>query len=261
MISHYRTAIAGAICLIAASACGNAQPGGATDSAAEADTPRILLFSLATGWVHDSIPAGVEALTALGEREGYSVVNTEDPAIFNEDDLAGFDAIIFLNSTTGREMENEWFVGERRDALQDFVRAGKGIVGIHGASDSHYNWDWYGDMIGGYFERHPEGTPTGELSVVNDSHPATTHMDPVFSRTDEWYWIADFDPSVDLLVTLDPESIGEPDGADKPISWSQEFDGGRIFYTSMGHTIETYSDPVFLDHIAGGIDWVLAGTE
>jgi len=261
MIIDFKSAVAGAICLVAASACGNSEPGTGAASGADADTPQILLFSLATGWVHDSIPAGVEALTALGEREGYSVINSEDPAIFNDEDLAEFDAIIFLNSTTGKEVENEWFVAERREALQDFVRAGKGIVGIHGASDSHYSWDWYGDMIGGYFERHPEGTPTGELSVVNAGHPSTTHMDPVFSRTDEWYWIADFEPSVNLLVTLDPESIGEPAGEEKPISWSQDFDGGRVFYTSMGHTIDTYSDPVFLDHVAGGMAWVLGEAE
>lgn len=261
MISRYTTALAGALCLVAASACGNAEPDSAADGVADADTQQILLFSYSTGWRHDSIPAGVEALTALGEREGYSVINSEDPAIFNDEDLARFDAIIFLNSTTGKDVENEWFTGERRDALQDFVRAGKGVAGIHGASDSHYSWDWYGDMIGGYFERHPQGTPTGELTVVNADHPATSHMEPVFSRTDEWYWIVDFDPSVDLLVTLDPESIGEPEGDEKPISWSHEFDGGRVFYTSMGHTIETYSDPVFLDHVAGGIAWVLDEAE
>lgn len=223
---------------------------------APSDAPAILIFSHTTGWRHASIETGIAALTALAEDKGYSVEASEDPDIFSRETLADFDALILLNSTTGHDGE-QWFNGPRGEALQAYLHDGNAVVAVHGAADSHYDWPWYGQMIGGYFERHPEGTPTGELAVTNANHPSTEPLPAVFSRTDEWYWIKDFTVPEGLLITLDPASIGEGDGPAKPVSWAHEFEGGRVFYTSMGHTSETYSDPLFLAHLGGGLDWAL----
>lgn len=223
-----------------------------------ADPPKVLVFHMTTGYRHASIDAGVPALKALGAREKIQVESSDDPSVFNADALKAYRAIIFLNTTTQpKNPESEWLVGQRRDALQAFVRRGGGVVGIHAATDSHYGWDWYGRLMGARFARHPPGTPTGKLTVVDPKHPAIGKLPDSFSITDEWYDFDDYDPTARLLVTLDPASIGEKDVNPNPISWVKTFEGGRVFYTAMGHTPESFSDPLVLSHIAAGLKWTL----
>lgn len=221
-------------------------------------SPRVLLFSHSTGYRHASIEPGIAAIKALGQREKIEMVASEDPAVFSAEGLKDFDAIILLSTSTDpKKPESEWFVGPRRDALQAFVRSGGGVVGIHAASDSHYHWPWYIKMIGAHFARHPEGTPEGEIHVADPNHESTKSLPESVRRVDEWYYFDDYDPRAHLLVTLDPASIGEKDVNPNPVSWAHEFEGGRVFYTAMGHTAESYSDPNFLTHLAGGLKWVM----
>src|SRR5690606_7028948 len=159
---------------------------------------------------HQSIPAAVEALQALATRQGYDVETSEDPEIFAADKLAAFDALVLLNNSTDpKKPESEWLVGAKREALQGFLRDGKGVIALHAAADSHYHWDWYGQMIGGYFQFHPKGTPKGVVTVVDAKHPATARLPKTLERQDEWYYYKDFDPTVKVLITIDPKSIGE----------------------------------------------------
>ena len=226
--------------------------------ATAAEQPKVLVFHLATGFRHDSIDAGVPALKALGEREKIRIEASDDPNIFNTEALKGFKAIIFLNTTTQpKKPESEWLAGDRQAALQAFVRRGGGIVGIHAAADSHYGWAWYGRLMGARFAKHPAGTPTGSLTVVERKHQTTAGMPETFKRADEWYYFDDYDPTVRVLVTLDPASIKQKDANPNPISWVKEFEGGRVFYTAMGHTPESFSDPLVLKHIASGLKWTM----
>ncbi|MEO6359845.1 MAG: ThuA domain-containing protein [Sphingomicrobium sp.] len=219
---------------------------------------RVLLFTHTTGYRHASIDPGSEAIIKLGKAQHISVVRTEDPDVFSTSGLKAYDAIIFLSTTTDpKKLESEWFEGDRRTALQAFVHRGGGIVGIHGASDSHYGWPWYQRMIGGHFARHPQGTPTGTVKVVDRLHPSTRGLPAKMTRTDEWYYFDDYNPEMNLLITLDPQSIGEKDANPNPVSWSHNFEGGRVFYTAMGHTNECFIDANFLKHLAGGLNWVL----
>ncbi|HEX8669385.1 MAG TPA: ThuA domain-containing protein [Allosphingosinicella sp.] len=227
-------------------------------AAAPASQPRVLLYSGSTGYRHASIEPGVAAIKALGAREKIVIVHSEDPSVFTDANLRGFQAIIFLSTSTDpKKPESEWFQGARRDALQAFVHRGGGIVGIHAASDSHYNWPWYGKMIGGHFARHPQGTPEGVIKIVDRKHAATKGLPATVRRVDEWYYFDDYDPEAHLLVSLDPATIGEKDANPNPVSWAKEFEGGRVFYTAMGHTNETYTERNFLNHLAGGLRWVM----
>jgi uncharacterized protein len=228
---------------------------------ADAATPkRLLLYSGTTGYRHASIEPGIEALKALATREGFAVDATEDPNVFTADKLKSYSVILFLSTTTNpKDPASEWFVGERREALQGFVRAGKGIVGIHAAADSHYHWPWFIQLMGGAFERHPKGTPAGVLTVQDTKHLSTRGLAKTIPHTDEWYYYKDYNPRMQLLITVDPASIGEADANPNPISWAHEFEGGRVFYTGLGHTPETYREEFFLKHVAGGLRWA-AGT-
>jgi type 1 glutamine amidotransferase len=220
---------------------------------ATADTDgAILIYSGTTGYRHESIPAGIAAVTAIAKKRGLSVEASEDPNVFSAENLKRFRAIVLLSCTTDpKNPGSEWLTGSRRDALQQFVRSGGGILAIHAAADSHYHWPWYGKLIGGHFARHPQGTPTGTIRTLATGETR--------SRTDEWYYFDDWDPTSHLLVTLDPQSIGEKDVNPNPMSWTRKVEGGRVFYTAMGHTTESYSEPWFLDHLATGLDWVLGG--
>lgn len=227
-------------------------------SPAAAAQKKVLLFSHSTGYRHASIEPGVAALKQLGQQKKLDVVASEDPNVFSEAGLKGVDAIIFLSTSTDpKKPESEWFQGARRTALQNFVRRGGGVVAIHAASDSHYHWDWYQRMIGGHFASHPEGTPEGEIHVEDRNHPSTAKLPARVKRVDEWYYFDDYNPKMKLLVTLDPKSIGQKDVNPNPVSWAHEYEGGRVFYTAMGHTPESFRETNFLEHIAGGLTWVM----
>ena len=223
-----------------------AMPAGAANRGA------ILIYSGTTGYRHESIPAGVSAVTNLARKRGLAVEATEDPRVFSADRLKRFRAIVLLSCTTDpKKPESEWLTGSRRAALQQFVRRGGGVLAIHAAADSHYHWPWYGKLIGGHFARHPSGTPTGTIR--------STATGETRRRTDEWYYFDDYDPTSRLLVTLDPASIGEKDVNPNPVSWARKVEGGRVFYTAMGHTTASYSEPWFLKHVGAGLDWVVGG--
>ena len=219
----------------------------------------ILIYSGTTGYRHDSIPAGIRAISNLAAAQrGLRVVASEDPSVFSAASLKRFKAIVLLSCTTDpKNPASEWLVGDRRAALQQFVRNGGGVLAIHAAADSHYSWPWYSRLIGGHFARHPQGTPKGNVTVVAPGDPAVQGLPRTISRVDEWYYFEDYDPVSKVLVTLDPQSIGEKDINPNPVAWTREINSGRVFYTAMGHTAESYAEKNFLNHLAGGLAWVL----
>jgi len=230
-------------------------------TAAAKDKARVLVYSGSTGYRHASIPAADAAIKALAEKAGYVVDVTEDPEVFTAENLGKYRALVLVsNSTDPKKPESEWFVGPKLDALQGFLKAGKGVIGLHAAADSHYHTGWYGQMIGGYFERHPKGTPKGVVTVVDARHPATAKLPKTLERNDEWYYYKDFDPTVRVLVTIDPKSIGESGEADvnpNPLVWCHEFGGGRVLYSALGHTDESWSEPYMTHLMTGALAWAV----
>lgn len=211
---------------------------------------RVLVFSRTTGFRHASIPTGIEAVRALGVARGFEVEATEDPAAFAPGTLSRFDVVMFLN-TTGDVLDEP-----QQAAFASFIRAGGGFVGVHSAADTEYAWPWYGALMGAYFKSHP-AIQQATVSVADPSHPSTAALPPTIVRTDEWY---DFQslpaPPIIVLLTIDEASYtGGTMGAPHPIAWYHAFEGGRAWYTAMGHTAGTYGEPIFLEHLAGGIRW------
>lgn len=227
--------------------------------AAANGTASVLIFSHTTGFRHDSIEPAVAAIGREATVRGYRVVTSEDPALFDDPArLRAFGTIVLVSTTTKpAEPGSEWLTGARRDAFQAYVRGGGGVVGIHGAADSHYGWDWYGRMIGARFARHPAGTPRGALTRADLDHPSIRALPRSFDLIDEWYWFDDLDPRLRPLLMLDPASIGEKGANPRPLAWAHAFEGGRVFYTALGHTVAAWSDPRVVDHVMGGIDWTI----
>lgn len=213
--------------------------------------PKVLVFSKTAGFRHESIPDGIKAIRALGDSNRFSVEATEDAALFHPDTLKRFSAIIFL-SPTG-DVLNE----AQQNALQQYIRNGGGYAGIHAATDCEYEWSWYGQMAGGYFNSHPH-QQKAKIIVTDHKHISTAHLPEIWERKDEWYDYKTFNPSVKILMKLDEGSYkGGRMGKEHPIAWYHEFEGGRVWYTGLGHTKESYTEPAFLKHILGGIQYAM----
>lgn len=211
----------------------------------------MLLFSKTVGFRHGSIGVGIAAVTKLGAQHGFVVDATEKSNAFTDDNLARYDVVLFL-STTGNVLNDT-----QQAAFRRFIAAGGAYVGVHAAADTEYDWPWYGQLVGAYFDGHPP-VQQATLRVVDASHPATRSLPPAWNRTDEWYDYRSIDPGINVLIEIDEASYkGAKTGAPHPMAWYREYGGGRTFYTGGGHTEDSWADPAFLEHLAGGIMWAL----
>ncbi|RPF79502.1 MAG: carbohydrate-binding protein [Rhodothermaceae bacterium TMED105] len=235
-----------ALCILFASAVGaSAQT---SELSSQVHSFDVLVFSKTAGYRHASIEKGIEAIQQLGLDNGFNVDATEDASAFTTDNLQNYAAIIFL-CTTGDVLNLE-----QQSAFQSYIQQGGGFVGIHAASDTEYSWPWYGELVGAYFDSHPE-IQQATIEVADRVHPSTSHLPEYWIRTDEWYNYSE-NPrgDVHVLATLDEATYsGGSMGHDHPFAWMHEFEGGRSWYTGGGHTEESYSEPDFLQHILGGI--------
>jgi glucose/arabinose dehydrogenase/type 1 glutamine amidotransferase len=230
--------------------------GGAVEAAAQPDevgaqhaTASVLVFSKTAGFRHDSIPAGIAAIEKLGVDDHFAVESTEDAGAFTDANLARFDAVVWL-STTGDVLNPD-----QQGAFERYIAAGGGYAGVHAASDTEYDWPFYGDLVGAYFNSHPN-IQQATVNVEDRQHPSTAELPYQWSRTDEWYnYRANPRQDVHVLAALDEGSYSPGTGAmgDHPIAWCHTISGGRSWYTGGGHTKESFTEPEFLKHLSGGI--------
>ncbi len=219
-------------------------------SPAQAAEPtfKVLVFSKTAAFRHSSIPNGIAMVQQLGAENNFAVDATEDAAAFTFDNLKQYKAVIWL-STTGNVLNDA-----QQAEFEKYIRAGGGYVGIHAASDTEYEWPWYGKLVGAYFKSHP-AIQQAAITVADRVHPSTKDLPKTWPRTDEWY---DYQTNprgkVHVLATLDENSYsGGEMGFDHPIAWCQDYDGGRAWYTGGGHTEESYDEPRFRRHVLSGI--------
>ena len=233
-------------------------------SAARAEQFTALLFTKTAGWHHESTHQGVTAVRALGDLHDFKVFWTENAdLVFTDEGLKKFNVIIFL-STTGDVLN-----AEQQAVFERYVKAGGGFVGIHAAADTEYDWPFYTKMVGHMFHIHP-AVQTATLKVEDYNFPGMDRFPKRFLATEEWYeYDASRSNKLHYLLTVD-ETTYKPEadwGAKKgkgmgkfhPIAWYQEYDGGRAFYTGLGHLPATYSDANFMHHVYGGIYWAATG--
>ncbi|KAB8166332.1 carbohydrate-binding protein [Streptomyces sp. 3MP-14] len=229
----------------------------ADDVEAAADF-RALVFTRAVGYVHDSIPAGIQMLEEEAAENNFEVVQTDDPTVFNDEELATYDVVVMLQNSG-----MIWETDEQRAAVQTYVQNGGGIAAIHNTLDMgiEEEFPWWDDLVNGgtHMPSHSPGVLQGTAHVADHAHPSTAGLPEVWEREEEWY---NFDPNprgeVHVLVTADESTYdpgGDAMGPDHPISWCREAEGGQVWATAMGHDAASYTEEAFRDHVVGGIKW------
>jgi type 1 glutamine amidotransferase len=231
-------------------------------------SPAILVFSKTNSFRHkEGITGGTRALQSIAARHEWGMFLTENGAVFNERDLARFDAVVFLNASG--DVLND----EQELAFQSWLQAGGGWLGIHSAGDdSHLAWQWYrAKLIGATFTAHIMGPQFQRATVVleNHHHPVLRGLPDIWEHEDEWYsW--EQSPRVEgftILATLDEDSytpvqkfMGKERDlrmGDHPVVWSNCIGEGRSVYTAMGHKAEAFERPRFRQLITNALTWLI----
>jgi type 1 glutamine amidotransferase len=211
--------------------------------------PTVLIYAKTKAYHHDCIEPGSIALQSYFSQQGVNSTFTTDSSFFNTEKLNEFDAVLFFQ-TTGNVLDSI-----QQIAFEKYIRSGKGFVGIHAASDTEYDWPWYGKLVGAYFSSHPD-IQTAALQKTDTSHMSCKHLPARWTRTDEWYNFKEVPKDVDVLLAIDEATYdGGTMGENHPMSWCHLYDGGRSFYTALGHTVESYKDTMFLEHVLQGVKW------
>jgi len=224
---------------------------------------KALLVTTTRGWHHESLHYGVVAIKELAVKNFFDVVLFENPNGFTDKYLEQFQVVIFLNTT------GDIFDSAQQKVMERFIQAGKGFVGIHSASDTEYDWDWYTKLVGRMFHIHP-AVQTAVLKIIDPGFPGLQGFSGNKLWTDEWY---EFGPEkvsgLNNILAVDestydpkadwPEKKGVGMGKLHPVAWYHNYDGGRSFYTALGHIPAIYSDAAFLNHLYAGIFWAATG--
>jgi uncharacterized protein len=209
-------------------------------------------------YVHDNIAASAAAIQKLGKEHHFDVDVSDSPSVFTEETLKKYKALVFDN-TNNEIFDNE----DQKTAFQKYIRAGGGFVGIHSASGSMRKWPWFWSLLGGKFKRHPKLQPF-TVFVKDRADISTAHLPETFIWTDEFYYVDNMPAGLHVLLAGDLKTLQDPEkdkfpgkefGDEFPLAWRHEFEGGRAWYTALGHQKEHYSDPRLMQHILGGILW------
>jgi len=223
---------------------------------AERPLERILYFTHSAGYRHDVIPLSKAILTQLGSNSGvFEVTATEDTSEFSTENLKRYAAVMFY--TTGELPMS----GAQKTALFDFVRSGRGFLGVHSATDTFYTWPDYLDLVGGYFNGHPWHQAV-TIEVVDPGDPVVAFLGNFLQIEDEIYQISDFDyRGSHVLLRLDPSSVdlGKTGVHQRfygwPLAWKRFYGQGRVFYTALGHEASVWQDRRYQRMLTNAILW------
>ena len=216
----------------------------------------ILVFSKTMGFRHASISSGLKMIFDKSKQENWIITATEDASLLRQDLLDRTDVAVFLNPTGDAVCE----AGQQ--AFENFIKSGKGFVGIHAAADCEYDWPFYAELVGAHFKTHP---PAQKATVIfeNYDHPAMIPFKEkqTYTTVDEWYTFRK-NPreKVHVLARLDESTIKKSKNddwkmGDHPLIWWNEIQNARSFYTGFGHTHEAFQDPLIIEHITNAINW------
>lgn len=213
-----------------------------------AQEKNVLVFHKTEGFYHESIPKGIETIQEFGKEHNFNVEETKHSENFTSNTLKKYSLVIFLN-TTGDVLNLQ-----QQNAFENFINTGGSYFGIHAATDTEYDWPWYGKLAGAYFKSHPK-IAKAQITVKTPEHPTVSHLPKTWIRVDEWYNFKNINPEITVLLNLEEGTYqGGENGKDHPIAWYRKLDSGGIsIYTAGGHTDEAYDEPEFREHILQSI--------
>jgi type 1 glutamine amidotransferase len=233
----------------------------------------VLIIGQTKGYEHDSISPAMAAIYNLGKESGlWDTTLRTDTELLTKKDLKNnaknlnyFDVLIFASTTGELEMD----ASQKQDMLSFIKEDGKGFVGIHAALDTNYTWPEYGVMIGGWFDQHPWMTFNAPIINEDPDFPAVRHLPKAFVKYDEIYQPKNWSRSeVNVLLSLDPTKLDYANNPrihredhDFPVAWSKMYGKGRVFYSTLGHTEESWDDPDIRTMYFEAIKWALGMTE
>jgi len=218
------------------------------------------MITHSAGFKHDYLPTAQKVVKSLGEQTGFfNAITTDNCTVLNEEELSKFDAILF---TTSGELP---ISDKNKTDLINSIKAGKGFIGVHNATDTLYKFPAYGEMIGGYFNGHP-WTQEVVVKVEDRNHPSTRHLPPSFKVKEEIYTYRDWSrDKTHTLISLDNKSVdiskGNREDHDYSLCWCHKYGDGRVFYTGFGHFIELWNESWFQTHLLNGILWAMKSIE
>ncbi len=220
---------------------------------------RVLVYTKnGKGYVHTNIPSAVQAIREMGKQHGFGVDVADTPTVFTEANLRKYTALVFTSTN------NDVFdTDEQKVALMRYVQAGGGFVGIHSVTGTERKWEWFKRLVGGTFVRHAKHQKFKQV-IVDKSHPSTAGIPEGWENADECYYVTTINPDLRVVLAHDLTTVNDAEkptwfGNSYPSAWYHEWDGGRQFYTALGHDGTMYSDPIFRNHILGGLKWVVSG--
>lgn len=225
-----------------------------------ADKHVLIYTKNGKGYIHDNIAASVACLEKICTQNNWTYEVSDDASIFTAEKIKTFDVLIFSNTN------NEAFDSDRqRQVFKEYIQNGGAFVGIHSAGSSEPQWPWFWANLGGKFVRHPALQPF-EIKIVDKTHPSTAHLGEIWQWQDECYFMDELNPGIRVLIAADLRTVEDKEketypgsvfGDYFPLAWCQRFDGGRQWYTALGHKIEHYQDSDYVKHLEGGIRWAL----
>ena len=217
-------------------------------------TKSILIFSKTNGYRHESIETGQEALKTIATKNNWQTELTEDSTAFNTENLSKFAAVIFL-STTGDVLGTQ-----EEAAFEKYITEGGAFFGIHAAADTEYDWAFYNQLVGAYFESHPNDPNVREATVIckDKTHSCSQHLPEKWVRSDEWYNYKSIQSNLKILLELDETTYeGGTNGDFHPIAWYHDQGKGRAIYTGGGHTKESFNEDLFTQHLEGAMKYAV----
>ena len=230
---------------------------------------RVLVYTKnGKGYVHKNIPSAVKAIRKLGAGNGFHVDVSEDPSVFTEENLEQYTFLLFPSTN------NDVFdTNAQRLAFRRYIEAGGGFVGLHSVTGTERNWTWFKMMVGGSFAWHPKFQPF-TIKAIDRDHPSLKGVPPAWTKEDECYFTKEMYPGIHVLMAHDMSTVkGSEEEMEKiraltvqfpyyyPAVWTQDFDGGVVWITTLGHADKDYEDPVYLNHIFQGMTYVAGRVE
>ena len=223
---------------------------------------KVLIYTKnGKGFVHKNIPASIKVLEKICVDNGWAFESTDDASVFTEEKISTFDVLVFSNTN------NETFdTQEQKDVFKKYIQSGGGFVGVHSACGSERQWPWFWANLGGKFEFHPPQEEF-DIKIIDKKHGSTKHLPMTWKWFDECYFLNELNPDIHVLMAVDIRSLNQDKikkyntrrfGDYFPLAWCHEFDGGRQWYTAIGHNDDHYEDENFVKHLTGGIKWAMS---